>query len=54
MTGHLYIFNHKEYVIKQSGSDVGNIDLENKGIVFKALWFVRPNINTGATIIEVE
>ena len=25
--------------------------LENKGIVFKARWFVRPDINTGATII---
>ena len=26
-------------------------ELENKGIVFKARWFVRPDINTGATII---
>ena len=25
--------------------------LGNKGIVFKARWFVRPDINTGATII---
>ena len=25
--------------------------LENKGIVFKARWIVRPNINTDATII---
>ena len=25
--------------------------LENKGIVLKARWFVRPDINTGATII---
>ena len=24
---------------------------ENKGIVFKARWFVRPDINTGVTII---
>ena len=24
---------------------------ENKGIVLKARWFVRPDINTGATII---
>ena len=25
--------------------------LENKGIVFKARWFVRPDINMGMTII---
>ena len=25
--------------------------LENKGIVLKRAWFVRPDINTGATII---
>ena len=25
--------------------------LENKGIVFKVRWFVRPDINTGTTII---
>ena len=29
----------------------GGLHLENKGIVFKARWFVRPDINTGATII---
>ena len=26
-------------------------ELENKGILFKVRWFVRPDINTGATII---
>ena len=26
---------------------------ENKGIVFKARWFVQPNMNTGVTIIFV-
>ena len=26
---------------------------ENKGIVFKVRWFVRPNINTDVTIIFV-
>ena len=28
-----------------------NYNLENKGIVFKARWFVQLDINTGVTII---
>ena len=32
-------------------SDVLVLELEIKGIVFKARWFVRPDTNTGATII---
>ena len=37
--------------IKLDRLSVRHGNLENKGIVFKARWFVRPDINTGATII---
>ena len=31
--------------------EIGEKDLENKGIVLKLAWFVRPDINMGTTII---
>ena len=41
----LYIILVKFGIFKQQ-----KFKNENKGIVFKARWFVRPDINTGATI----
>ena len=37
-------------LICQAFSPQTRQQLENKGIVFKARWFVRPDINRGATI----